>query len=42
LVRAGRLKLPNINLDTGRAAAPGKYPLADQAMAELAKRERNR
>ena len=42
LVRAGRLKLPNINLDTGRAAAPGEYPLADQAVAELAKRERNR
>jgi len=42
LVRAGRLKLPNINLDTGRAAAPGEYPLADQAMAELAKRGRNR
>jgi hypothetical protein len=42
LVRAGRLKLPNINLDTGRAAAPGEYPLADQTMAELAKRGRNR
>jgi hypothetical protein len=42
LEKAGRLTLPNINLDTGKAAVPGGYPLADQTIAELAKRGRNR
>ncbi|HEX6463158.1 MAG TPA: zinc dependent phospholipase C family protein [Vicinamibacterales bacterium] len=41
LLKAGRLKLQNIDLDTGKPSAPGEYPLADQTMAELAKRERN-
>lgn len=35
---AGRLKLANIDLDTGRPTAPGEYALADQTMAERARR----
>jgi hypothetical protein len=32
---AGRLKLPNVNLDVGVQTPPGKYTLADAAYAEL-------
>ena len=38
--RAGRLSLPDINLDTGQPAESGTYPLADETLAELAKRTR--
>ena len=34
-VRANRLNLANINLDTGRPTAQGEYPLADETYAEL-------
>jgi zinc dependent phospholipase C len=37
-VRLGRLKLTNTNFDTGRAARPGEYSLADETTKELAKR----
>jgi hypothetical protein len=37
-LRAGRLRLANLNLDTGKPAAPGQYPLADQTHAELQKK----
>ena len=37
-LRAGRVDLPNLNLDTGKPAAPGEYPLADETLAELTKR----
>jgi Zinc dependent phospholipase C len=37
-LRAGRLTLANLNLDTGRPAAAGEYPLADETRAELRKR----
>jgi hypothetical protein len=40
--RAGRLTLPDLNLDTGQPATPGKYPLADKTLAELAKRMRKK
>jgi hypothetical protein len=40
--RAGRLTLPDLNLDTGQAAAPGKYPLADETAAELARHLRKK
>jgi hypothetical protein len=33
-VRAGRLSLPNTNLDTGRPARAGEYALADETHAE--------
>ncbi len=36
-VRAGRLHLANIDLDTGKPSAPGEYPLADATMADLQK-----
>jgi hypothetical protein len=39
-LRAGRLNLPNVDLDTGRPIAPGEYPLADATMRELQKRSR--
>src|ERR1039458_4054948 len=32
---AGRLKLPNDNLDVGVFTAPGKYKLADSAYSQL-------
>lgn len=35
--RTGRLRLPNIDLDTGKPTAPGEYPLADATMADLQK-----
>jgi hypothetical protein len=34
-LRAGRVDLPDINLDTGKPAAPGTYALADKTLAEL-------
>jgi hypothetical protein len=40
--RAGRLSLPDVNLDTGQPAAPGTYPLADKTLAELAKHMRKK
>ena len=40
--RAGRLNLPDINFDTGKPPAPGQYPLADETVAELAKRRSER
>jgi hypothetical protein len=40
--RAGRLALPDVNLDTGQPAAPGTYPLADKTLAELAKHMRKK
>jgi hypothetical protein len=39
-LRARHLDLPNINLDTGRPAAPGEYRLADETRRELDKRLR--
>ena len=36
-LRAGRLHLPNIDLDTGKPTAPGEYPLADATLADLQK-----
>ncbi len=39
---AGRLTLPDLNLDTGQPAASGGYPLADKTLAELAKRTRKK
>jgi hypothetical protein len=41
-LRAGRLNLANINLDTGRLSRPGEYELADETHAELLKRQRQR
>jgi Zinc dependent phospholipase C len=41
-LRAGRLNLANINLDTGRPSKPGEYQLADETHAELLKRQRQR
>jgi hypothetical protein len=41
-LRAGRLNLANLNLDTGRPSKPGEYPLADETHAELVKRQRQR
>jgi zinc dependent phospholipase C len=38
--RAGRLSLPDVNLDTGQPSASGTYPLADETLAELSKRIR--
>jgi hypothetical protein len=37
-LRAGRLKLANLNLDTGRPIVAGEYPLADETSRELARR----
>jgi hypothetical protein len=34
-LRAGRLELPNLNLDTGRLTVRGDYGLADETYAEL-------
>ncbi len=36
-LRAGRLKLGNVNLDTGRPIVAGEYPLADETARELAR-----
>jgi len=36
-VGAGRMSLPDRNLDTGRPSAPAEYRLADQAWARLAR-----
>ena len=36
-LRAGRLTLPNIDLDTGKRSAPGEYALADRTEADLQK-----
>jgi hypothetical protein len=41
-LQAGRLKLANLNLDTGKASAPGDYPLADETLRELQRRIRKR
>lgn len=42
-LREGRLSLRNLNLDTGKPAAAGSYPLADETRQELAaKLARNR
>jgi hypothetical protein len=41
-LRGRRLDLPNLNLDTGRPAAAGEYPLADETVAELDKRLHHR
>jgi hypothetical protein len=41
-LRAGRLRLPNVNLDTGHPSAPGEYPLADATVRELAKRTKSK
>jgi hypothetical protein len=41
-VRGRDLRLPNVNLDTGRPSAAGEYPLADETRAELEKRLRRR
>ena len=37
-VARGQPRLSNINLDTGRPAAPGQYPLADETVKELQKK----
>jgi hypothetical protein len=37
-LRANRLDLPDVDLDTGRPIAPGEYPLADETATELKKR----
>lgn len=34
---AGRLKLPNVNLDTGKPFAPGEYRLADETVRDWEK-----
>jgi hypothetical protein len=36
-LRAGRLALVNIDLDTGKRSARGEYPLADATAADLEK-----
>ncbi|HEY2434866.1 MAG TPA: zinc dependent phospholipase C family protein [Vicinamibacterales bacterium] len=41
-LRAGHLTLANLNLDTGRPAVVGEYPLADQTRAELQRRLQRR
>ena len=41
-VRAGTLRLPNLNLDTGKPFAPGEYRLADDTARDLAKHLRRR
>jgi hypothetical protein len=33
-----RLKLDNLNLDTGKAVVPGEYQMADEAYAELSEK----
>jgi hypothetical protein len=40
--RRGPLTLPNLDLDTGYAAAPGEYSLADKTTAKLAEKLRER
>ena len=37
-VARGQPRLSNINLDTGRPAAAGQYPLADETVKELQKK----
>jgi len=37
-LRKGPLRLPNINMDLGRPAGPGQYPLADKTLEELRRR----
>jgi hypothetical protein len=34
-LRAGHLRLPNLDFDTGKPIAPGEYALADKTLAEL-------
>ena len=41
-LRGGRLQLANIDLDTGKPSRPGEYALADETVASLRKRARNR
>jgi hypothetical protein len=36
-LKAGRLALANIDLDTGKPTAPGEYPLADATLTDLLK-----
>jgi hypothetical protein len=38
-LRAGRLALANIDLDTGKPTAPGEYALADATLADLRKHQ---
>jgi len=38
-LRAGRLHLANIDLDTAKSSAPGEYALADATMADLRKHQ---
>ena len=38
-LRAGRLHLANIDLDTGKPSAPGEYALADLTLADLRKHQ---
>jgi zinc dependent phospholipase C len=40
-LRAGTLRLANMNLDTGKPFAPGDYRLADDTVRELDKRHRS-
>jgi len=37
-LRAGRLRLPNLDFDTGKPITPGEYALADKTLAELHKK----
>jgi hypothetical protein len=37
-LRAGRLRLPNLDFDTGQPITPGEYALADKTLAELHKK----
>jgi hypothetical protein len=39
-LRAGSLRLPNVNLDTGKPIAPGEYRLADETVRDWEKRRR--
>lgn len=39
-LRAGHLKLANLDFDTGKPSAPGEYRLADETARELQKRVR--
>jgi hypothetical protein len=40
-LRAGRLHLTNVNLNTGRLSKPGEYERADKAEADLRTRTRS-
>ncbi len=38
VARGGRVRLPDVDLDTGKSSAPGEYALADQAYVDLVER----